>query len=103
MTFREKFAKEGHPRCPGFTAEDIHESMWCPADLLYEPFNLSSCPRDENGLIDCEACWNRQIPEPTNNIAKEEVKKMENNAAKTVDEMKAEIAALQEQIERQDP
>lgn len=101
MTFREKFAKEGHPRLPGWTADDIHTADWCPSDLLYEPYK-PKCPKDEYGNVDCDSCWDREIPGTTNNITKEEVKKMENNTAKTVEEMKAEIAALQEQIERQD-
>lgn len=101
MTFREKFAKEGHPRLPGWSADEVHDCDWCPSDLRYEPYK-PRCPKDEFGDVDCAACWDRQIP-GTNNIdkiTKEEVKKMEDMTAKTVDEMKAEIAALQNQIER---
>ena len=101
MTFREKFARVGDRRVPNvYHAGNVHECDWCPSDLGYEVFKPHCCPKDEYGELDCNACWNREIPdtEPMNNITKEEVK-ME---GKTIEEMKKEIAELQNQIERQD-
>lgn len=104
MTFREKFGKEGHPRCPGFTAKDIQNAMFCPLDLGYEQVKVP-CPKDEFGAIDCDACWNREMPktkpaEILNKITEEESKKMNETTQKSVEELKKEIVALQEQLKR---
>lgn len=60
MTFRERLERE-HP-------DDLVEQYvgWCrgcPDDYGYEEYN-DSCPFINDNTMDCNDCWNREIPEP---------------------------------------